>query len=139
MIRVMAGIILAMLILCGFLYYSLSSTKEELLSSEESMVEMRQLLQGCQEAAQKAQFLREKHEEIIAELFLDQDTTMSKFEDLEAKFQALRGSRGCPRGVVSEKGNSGGVDLSSHERLLSEAACLAGAASACSSPTTPAE
>jgi hypothetical protein len=139
MLRVMGGIILGLIGVCLYLQYSLSSARDDLVSSKATLNIIEQVLQQCQESSQKAEFLRRKHEEIIAELFLDQDTTLTKFDDLEAKFQALRGSRGCPKGAVSEKINSDGVDLSGHKRLLSEAACLAGTAGACSSPTISAE
>jgi hypothetical protein len=141
--KILLGAIIFLTLVCGSLYLSLESTKKSLRISQDSVVVLENSVKSLQDEKQKADNLRKKHEEIIAELFVDQDTTYAKFEDLEAKFKALRGDTLCPRprplikksGDVSET-NPNIVDFSSHQRLLSEAACLGGDKGSCTSTTS---
>ena len=141
--KILTSVCLILLITCTFLYISLESTKKSLRISQESVVILESSVKSLQDEKQKAESLRKKHEEIIAELFVDQDTTQEQFEDLEVKFKALKGDTLCPRprplikksGDVSET-NPNIVDFSSHQRLLSEAACLGGDKGSCTSTTS---
>ena len=141
--KILTSVCLILLITCTFLYISLESTKKSLRISQDSVVLLEGSVKSLQDEKQKADNLRKKHEEIIAELFVDQDTTQEQFEDLEGKFKALRDSRVCPRprplikksGDVSET-NLNIVDFSSHQRLLSEAACLGGDKGSCTTTTS---
>ena len=141
--KILTSVCLILFITCTFLYISLESTKKSLRISQESVVILESSVKSLQDEKQKAESLRKKHEEIIAELFVDQDTTQEQFEDLEAKFKALKGDTTCPRprplikksGDVSET-NPNIVDFSSHQRLLSEAACLGGDKGSCTSTTS---
>lgn len=139
--KILTSVCLILFITCTFLYISLESTKKSLRISQESVVILESSVKSLQDEKQKAESLRKKHEEIIAELFVDQDTTYAKFEDLEAKFKALKDSRVCPRPSLKKSGdvsetNPNIVDFSSHQRLLSEAACLGGDKGSCTSTTS---
>jgi hypothetical protein len=139
--NILVTICLALFITCTTLYLSLESTKKSLRVSQDSVVLLENSVKSLQDERQKADNLRKKHEEIIAELFVDQDTTQEQFEDLEAKFKALRDSRVCPRPSLKKSGdvsetNPNIVDFSSHQRLLSEAACLGGDKGSCTSTTS---
>jgi Na+-transporting NADH:ubiquinone oxidoreductase subunit NqrC len=139
--KILTSVCLILLITCTTLYFSLESTKKSLRLSQDSVVLLESSVKSLQDEKQKADNLRKKHEEIIAELFVDQDTTQEQFEDLEGKFKALRDSRVCPRPSLKKSGdvsetNPNIVDFSSHQRLLSEAACLGGDKGSCTSATS---
>ena len=139
--KILTSVCLILLITCTTLYFSLESTKKSLRLSQDSVVLLESSVKSLQDEKQKADNLRKKHEEIIAELFVDQDTTQEQFEDLEGKFKALRDSRVCPRPSLKKSGdvsetNPNIVDFSSHQRLLSEAACLGGDKGSCTSTTS---
>jgi hypothetical protein len=139
--KILTSVCLILFITCTFLYISLESTKKSLRVSQDSVVLLESSVKSLQDEKQKADNLRKKHEEIIAELFVDQDTTQEQFEDLEGKFKALRDSRVCPRPLIKKSGdvsetNPNIIDFSSHQRLLSEAACLGGDKGSCTSTTS---
>jgi hypothetical protein len=139
--NILVTICLALFITCTTLYLSLESTKKSLRVSQDSVVLLESSVKSLQDEKQKADNLRKKHEEIITELFVDQDTTQEQFEGLEGKFKALRDSRVCPRPSLKKSGdvsetNPNIVDFSSHQRLLSEAACLGGDKGSCTSTTS---
>jgi hypothetical protein len=139
--KILLGVITILTLVCGSLYLSLESTEKSLRISQDSVVLLEGSVKRLQDEKQKADNLRKKHEEIIAELFVDQDTTQEQFEDLEGKFKALRDSRTCPRPSLKKSGdvsetNPNIVDFSSHQRLLSEAACLGGDKGSCTSTTS---
>lgn len=133
--KILLGIILTLFLACGSLYLMLDSKSNSLKVSEGKVASLTISLE-------KAQSLRKKHEEIIAELFLDQDTTQEQFDDLEVKFNRLKGSSCKPQSTQRTNINVKEdvvvkLDLSEHKRLLSEAACLAGNGSACPSTAPP--
>lgn len=140
--KILLGVVLTLSLACSGLYLMLDSKSKSLDVSELRVKTLRESLEKSSEELQKAQSLRKKHEEIIAELFLDQDTTKEKFDDLEAKFSGLKGKSCKPlltqRAITDvEEDVVVKLDLSEHKRLLSEAACLAGNRSACPSTAPP--
>lgn len=143
--KILLGVILTLSLACSGLYLMLDSKSKSLEVSELNVKTLSESLEKSSEELQKAQSLRKKHEEIIAELFQDQDTTQEQFDDLESKFAKLKGSSCKPQGVATQKRVITDVkedavvklDLSEHKRLLSEAACLAGNGSACPSTAPP--
>lgn len=141
--KILLGVILTLSLTCGGLYLLLDSKTKALKISERSVTTLTQSLEKASEEVKKAENLRKKHEEIIAELFQDQDTTQEQFDDLESKFAKLKGSSCRPQlvqRVITDVKEDVVVklDLSEHKRLLSEAACLAGNSSACP-PTASSE
>lgn len=140
--RVLIGVVLTLSLACSGLYLMLDSKSKSLEVSELNVKMLRESLEKTSEELQKAQSLRKKHEEIISELFLDQDTTKEKFDDLEARFSGLKG-KSCKYSLAQraitdvEEDVVVKLDLSEHKRLLSEAACLAGNGSACPSTAPP--
>ena len=141
--KILLGIILTLSLACGGLYLALDSKSKSLKISESNVATLTDNLTRATEEGKKAENLRKKHEEIIAELFLDQDTTREQFDDLEVKFNRLKGNSCKPQSVQRTNTNVKEdvvvkLDLSEHRRLLSEAACLAGNGSACPS-TAPSE
>lgn len=140
--KILLGVILTLSLACSGFYLMLDSKSKSLEVSELNVKTLRESLEKSSEELQKAQSLRKKHEEIIAELFQDQDTTQEQFDDLESKFTKLRGSSCKPqlaqRAITDVKEDVVvKLDLSQHKRLLSEAACLAGDGSACPSTAPP--
>lgn len=141
--KILLGIILSLILLCGGLYLALESKSKSLEISEGKVTSLSTALKTAEDEAEKARNLRKKHEEIIADLFADQDTTQEKFDDLESKFAKLRGvsckaSTALTREIKNVKEDVVvKLDLSEHKRLLSEAACLAGNGSACPTLTSP--
>lgn len=140
--KILLGTILTLSLACGGLYLMLDSKSKSLEVSEGYVKTLRESLEKSSEELQKVQSLRKKHEEIISELLLDQDTTKEKFDDLEAKFSGLKGKSCKPllaqRAITDvEEDVVVKLDLSEHKRLLSEAACLAGNRSACPSTASP--
>lgn len=144
--KILIGIILALSLACGGLYLALDSKNKSLEISEGKITTLSDALTKATDEAENAKNLRKKHEEIIADLFADQDTTQEQFDDLESKFARLKGSSCKPHGLATKQRVTEDVkedvvvklDLSEHKRLLSEAACLAGNGSACPS-TAPSE
>lgn len=142
LIRILIGIIFALSLACGGLYLALDSKNKSLEISEGKITTLLDALTKATDEAENAKNLRKKHEEIIADLFADQDTTQGQFDDLESKFAKLKGSSCKPqtaqRVITNVKEDVvGKLDLSKHKRLLSEAACLAGNGSACPSTAPP--
>lgn len=140
--KILLGVILTLSLVCSGLYLLLDSKTKALETSERSVITLTQSLEKASEEAKKADNLRKKHEEIIAELFQDQDTTQEQFDDLESKFSRLKGNSCKPQlvqRVITDVKEDAVVklDLSEHKRLLSEAACLAGNGSACPSTAPP--
>lgn len=140
--KILIGIILILSIACSGLYLTLDSKSKSLEISEMKVDSLTGSLKKAEKDIENAENLRKKHEEIITDLFQDQDTTQEQFDDLESKFAKLKGSSCKPQPVQRVITNVkedvvGKLDLSEHKRLLSEAACLAGNGSACPSTAPP--
>lgn len=140
--KILIGIILILSIACSGVYLAFDSKSKSLEISQGKVTILTESLEKATEEVKKAENLRKKHEEIIAELFQDQDTTQEQFDDLESKFAKLKGNSCKPQlvqRVITDVKEDAVVklDLSEHKRLLSEAACLAGNGSACPSTAPP--
>lgn len=136
--KILAGVCLSLLLLCGFLYYSLDSAKSKVVSLQDTIVILKSEVANKEDQIKKAKVLKEKSEEIVKELLLNQDTTQEQFVDLTDRFQALKRVKPCnckqqETSGEQEISNTIVVDFSEHKRVFSEAACLAGNSGACSS------
>ena len=135
--KVLSGVCISLLLVCIFLYNSLDSAKSSVTELNDKVVALEQTVREQEEEMKKAESLRKKHEEIIGDLFSDQDNTQDQFDDLMVKFNALKGCKKPAREVKSENNtiDSSIVDFNQHKRVFDQAACIAGDKASCSSLT----
>jgi hypothetical protein len=144
--KVVTGIALIATLSCVILYYKLESTNKDLLLKEREVAELTFMVEGYVEEAKRAENVRRKHDEIIAELFSAQDATKEEYDDLLTEFKGLKpkscSCKSVPRKetlsevVIDTKDSSDSVDFSAHKRVLDKAACSAGNSASCTSPTS---